>query len=261
MIELSIVLPTCNRAALLEKCLSSIESGTQCSHEIIVVDGASSHATHEVLNEARASLGEQKLVIINEHEREGFVKAANKGFRAARGRYLTWLNDDARPLPGALDNAVQHLDSLGETSDVAFVAMFHRWNSTWNVAFETQHQGRVYRLCHVRGTLYANFPVGRRQTFEQLGYFDERYYIRGADPDLSLKAWHAGRKIVPAYGAMIDHDEVDDDRRIADSSIGEEDNRKLFAKWELPPRNPYKNDFNASRPCTLRGLRNIALAA
>ena len=101
--------------------------------------------------------------------------------------------------------------------------------------------------------------VGRLRI--QLGYFDERYYIRGADPDLSLKAWHAGRKIVPAYGAMIDHDELDDDRRIADSSIGEEDNRKLFAKWDLPPRNPYKNDFNASRPCTLRGLRNIALAA
>ena len=52
--ELSIVLPTCNRAALLEKCLSSIVAGTQISHEIIVVDGASSHATQQVLNEAVA---------------------------------------------------------------------------------------------------------------------------------------------------------------------------------------------------------------
>ena len=67
----------------------------------------------------------------------------------------------------------------------------------------------------VRGTLYANFPVGKRQTYEKLDYFDERYYVCAADPDLSLKAWNAGLQIVPAYDAMIDHDEADDDRKLA----------------------------------------------
>jgi len=258
-LDLSIVLPTCNRAALLEKCIAAITNNTRCAHELIVVDGASTDDTPDVLADAARDLGE-RLRVIREDRREGFVKAANKGFRAARGRCLTWLNDDARPLPGALDLAVQQLDAAD--ADVAFVAMFHRWNSMKNIAYETVHRGRTYRLCHVRGTLYANFPVGKRETYERLGFFDERYFVRAADPDLSLKAWHAGLRVIPACGAMIDHDEVEDDRRTADSTFGDEDNAKLFAKWDLPPKNPSRNDFDAARPCTLRGLREpVARAA
>jgi GT2 family glycosyltransferase len=258
MFDLSIVLPTCNRAALLEKALAAIVGGTRCKYEIIVVDGASHDATNLVLNEAKGALGD-RLTVIREDRREGFVRAANKGFRAARGRNLTWLNDDARPLPGAIDRAVEQIDSASDI--VAFVAMFHRWHHTRNVAYETMSRNIVYRLCHVRGTLYANFPVGRRETFEKVDYFDERYYVCAADPDLSLKAWHAGMKIIPAYDALIDHDEADDERRTLDTARGEEDNKKLFAKWNLPPRNPYKNDFDPARPCTLRGLRSDAIAA
>jgi len=258
MLDLSIVLPTCNRAPLLEKALAAIESGVRCAHEVIVVDGASADGTKDVLAHAAWTMGD-RLRVIREDQREGFVKATNKGFAAATGRYLTWLNDDARPLPGALDAAIQQLEVVGE--DVAFVAMFHRWNSMRNVAYETEHRGRTYRLCHVRGTLYANFPVGRRETYEKLGYFDERYYVCAADPDLSLKAWNSGLRIMPAYNALIDHDELHDERRIADSSVAEEDNNKLFEKWDLPPKNPFRNDFNPAYPCTLRGLRRAGAAA
>lgn len=254
MLELSIVLPTCNRASLLERCLASLEASVRCEHEIIVVDGASTDATRDVLADAARELGE-RLVVIREEKREGFVRAANKGFRAARGRNMTWLNDDARPHAQSLDLAIQQLDS--EPATVAFAAMFHRWNSTKNVAYETQVRGMTYRLCHVRGTLYANFPMGRRETYQRLGYFDERFYVCAADPDLSLKAWYAGLSVIPAWSALIDHDEIEDERRIADSARGAEDNRKLFEKWDLPPKNPHRNDFDAQNPCTLRPIASV----
>jgi GT2 family glycosyltransferase len=257
MLDLSIVLPTCNRAGLLEKAMASIEAQTRCSHEVIVVDGASNDPTQAVLAEAKHDMGD-RLVIIREEQREGFVKAVNKGFKAARGRYLTWLNDDTRPLSNALDRAIGQLET--ESENVAFVAMFHRWSSARCIAYETWHAGRVYRLCHIRGTLYANFAMGKTSTYQKLDWFDERYYLNGADPDLSLKAWNAGMKIVPAYGAVIDHDEVEDIRRATDSSRANEDNEKLFAKWQLPPKNPFYNDFDPARPCTLQGLRTGVLA-
>lgn len=256
--QLSIILPTCNRSNLLAKSLAEIEAGVRCSHEVIVVDGASADETSSVLAHAGRSMGE-RLRVIREEQREGFVKATNMGFRAATGQYMTWLNDDARPLPGSLDAAVQQLEI--EPADVAFVAMFHRWHSLKNVAYQTDVRGKHFSLCHVRGTLYANFPMGRRETFERLGYFDERYYVCAADPDLSLKAWDAGMRVVPAYLSLIDHDEFDDDRRINDGLRAAQDNEKLFEKWDLPAKNPLRNDFDPGNPCTLRGLRTATAVA
>jgi GT2 family glycosyltransferase len=259
MFDLSIVIPTCNRSELLQRCLQSLQDTVHCPHEIIVVDGASSDNTQHVLEQWRAQLGD-RLQIIREEKREGFVKAANKGFRAANGRNLTCLNDDARPLAGTFDEAVAQIDSA--PIDVAFLAMFHRWNSIRNVAYETTFQGRTYRLCHIRGTLYANFAIGRRSTYEQLDYFDERYFFHGAAADLSLKAWDAGMKIEPAYSVLIEHDEYQDDRRSSDSLAAQEDYNKLFAKWDLPAKNPFRNDFIPIQPCTLNASRNsMAMAA
>jgi GT2 family glycosyltransferase len=260
MYDLSIVIPTYNRSELLERCFQSLREGVHCAHEIIVIDGASTDNTVQVLETARAQLGE-RLQVIREPRREGFVKAANKGFRSGSGRNMTWLNDDARPMPGALDEAVAQMDAAG--IDIAFLAMFHRWHSTRDVAYETPYQGRMYRICHVRGTLFANFAIGRRSTFEHLDYFDERYFFQGADADLSLKAWNAGMRIEPAYSVLIDHDEYDDQRREADSTAALADNEKLLAKWDLPANNPFRNDFDPTHPCTLHGpsVSKMAVAA
>ncbi len=257
MKDLSIVIPTVQRAGLLEQCLASIERGTRCNYEIVVVDGASSDSTGEVLKQAAHRLG-NRLVVIREEKREGFTKGINKGFRAASGRYITWLNDDARPMNGTLDEAVQQISVA--KADVGLLALFHVWHGVKNVAFETHLNGHVYRLLHVRGTLYANFGLGRRETFASLGYFDEQFFIYGADPDFSLKVWNAGLKVEPAYMTAIDHDEHVDARRDADASAGERDNTKLFAKWNLPDKNPIRNDFDPNHPCTLRGRRDQAAA-
>jgi GT2 family glycosyltransferase len=258
MYDLSIVIPTCNRAALLSRGLRALRDGVNHSIELIVVDGASEDDTPDVLRQASDQFGDA-IKVIRENRREGFVRAANKGFRAATGRNLTWLNDDARPLPGALDNAVAQIDAADD--GIGLLAMFHRWHSTRNVAYETVHEDEVYRLCHVRGTLYANFALGRRATFERLNYFDERYFFFGADPDLSLNAWHAGLRVEPAYASLIEHDEHDDDRRFTDTPRGQEDNQKLFAKWDLPAKNLRRNDFDPENPCTLRGLRTMTAIA
>jgi GT2 family glycosyltransferase len=255
MFDLSIIIPTCNRAPLLRGILSNIDGGVECSHEIIVVDGNSTDDTAEILENAGRFFG-SKLKVIRESAREGFVRAANKGFRVAGGRNLIWLHDDSRPLPGALDEAARQMDHAG--SDVAFLAMFHRYMHQRNVAYEALHNHRLFRLCHVRGTLFGNFCIGRRQTFERLGWFDERYFAYSADRDLSLKAWNSGMRVEPAYGIFIDNDEPRETPCAKDCSRDRDDNRKLLSKWNLPEKNVRWNDFDATRPCTLRGLSDDA---
>lgn len=249
--ELSIVIPTCNRPMLLERALDSIRRTVGCSLEIIVVDGSDAGASDSVLRQAGHDFG-LRLKVIRETRRQGFVNAANRGFGAAGGRCLTWLNDDARVLDGAYDRAVAKLAQ--GPSDLGLLALFHRWQSPRNVAFETVIHGRSFKLCHVRGTLYANFAIGLRSTFQRLGFFDPQYFVSGADPDLSLKSWNAGLRVEPAWGCCIDHDEHDDDRRHTDAPASAADNARLFQKWDLPPKDLLQNDFDSSRPCTLRGL-------
>ena len=257
MIDLSIVIPTVNRAACLERAISAIPAATQATCELVIVDGGSTDVTGDLLSRAQHALG-NRLQVIREPERQGFVRAVNRGFRAARGRFVTWMNDDAWPLPGAFDRAIEQLSFSPRT--VGMAALFHPSRSPKNIAFEAQHLGRPFRLLHVRGTLYANFGVAPRTLFERLGYFDERYFLYGADPDFSLKVWHSGLSVVPAFGALLDHDELQDDRREADRDRGVEDNQKLFAKWDLPPRSDDANDFDQTRPCTLRGIRTARAA-
>jgi GT2 family glycosyltransferase len=252
MIDLSIVIPTCNRAAHLRRGLEALLIGVSASYEIIVVDGANTDATPAVLDDAR-QMFRDRLRIIREPARQGFTRAANRGFREARGIFLTWLNDDVRALPGALDNAVEQLSASPE--HVGLLAMFHRHPPARSVAYEIERHYHTYRLMHLRGTLYANFAMGLRQTFANLGYFDERFFFYGADSDLSLKAWHAGLTVEPAPTSLIDHEELPDDRRETDSSRGRADNAALFAKWLLPDIDPIHNDFDPAHPCTLRGRR------
>jgi GT2 family glycosyltransferase len=257
MFELSVVIPTVNRAKSLAACLAATRNATQATCEIIVVDGASTDGTSAILERCREMMGD-RLQVIREPVREGFVRAANKGFRAARGRYILWLNDDARPLPGALDRAMEQLAFSPRT--VGMVALFHPAHTARNIAFQAQHQSRSFHLLHVRGTLYANFGMAARSLFDRLGYFDDRYFMNGADPDFALKVWHAGLSVVPAFGALVDHDELQDDRREADRDRAAQDNAELFEKWDLPPVNPVGNEFDQTRPCTLRGLRTARAA-
>ncbi len=255
MRELSIVIPTCNRAALLDRCLTTLARNVFVDYEIIVVDGASTDRTADVLDRA-CDFFEDRLIWIREDKRQGFVKAANRGFIVAEGEYLTWLNDDARPVAGSYINAINQLKKAD-----GVIAMYHHWQSPRNIAYEKSYDGNMYQLCHVRGTLYANFAIARRDTFERLNYFDERYRFYGADPDFSLKAWHAGIPVLPADESFIDHDEHQDARRHADAEQGKRDNAKLFAKWDLPPMNPNRNDFDPQHPCTLREPRSRNPAA
>jgi GT2 family glycosyltransferase len=247
MRELSIIIPTCNRAALLDRCLTTIARNVFCDYEIVVIDGASTDRTPDVLDRA-CDFFDDRLVWIREDKRQGFVRAANRGFLMADGKFLTWLNDDARPLPGSYINAINQIEAGSD----GVVALYHRWKSRRNIAFEKSLGNTAYQLCHVRGTLYANFAMARRDTFEKLNYFDERFRFYGADPDFSLKAWHAGIPVMAAEHSFIDHDEHADERRTADAEHGKRDNARLFAKWDLPPINPHRNDFDPRHPCTLR---------
>lgn len=229
----SIVIPTFNRFDRLRRCLDKITQNAPPHREVIVVDGGSKDGTREFLK-SRSDLN-----VILEPQREGAVKAFNRGFRAASGEYVMWLNDDAWLMPGSLQAALTMIERP-DLPSLGMVAFYHNWRSDRNILDQVVHDGQTYSLCHVRGHLYANFGLLRRSLLKSLGFADERFYFFGFDPDLSLRIQReAGLLVLGCRRALIHHDELHDERKLEDLDRGIEDNAKLFAKWVLPPPGGY----------------------
>jgi len=230
-ITVSIVIPTYNRLSRLSHCVARVRANVKTLSELIIVDGGSTDGTREFL------AGDGELHVILEQHREGAVRAFNKGFRAARGEFVMWLNDDAYPLPGSVDAAVEVIEAH---TDIGMVAFYHDWDRQRNVLDTVEFSGRRYSVYNVRGYPYANFGLLRRSLLKQLDYADERYYFGAFDPDLALKVQlEAGLKVIGCRRAIVRHEEFHDQRKVCDLAAADEDNRKLFAKWNLPAPNSY----------------------
>lgn len=246
----SIVVPTFNRIARLQRCIDKIRRHVNLPRQVIVVDGGSDDGTRRWLAE------QDDLRVILEPTREGAVRAFNRGFRAATGHYVMWLNDDAHPLPGAVEAAVAMIER-SDLPDVGMVAFYHNWHGAGNVLDRVQHEHETYELCHVRGYPYANFGLLPRALLEKIGFADERYYFFGFDPDLSLKIQiEEGLEVLGCREALVYHEEHHDKRKLDDLAVGEEDNARLFAKWSLPQPSAYPDPA----PAYLRMLHERGLA-
>ena len=103
--RISVVTPSYNQAKYLEECLRSVKEQSYLPYEHIVVDGASTDGSVELLRQLKSSPGYQHLRWISEPDR-GQSDALNKGFRSARGDLIGWLNSDDKYRPGCFDNVV-----------------------------------------------------------------------------------------------------------------------------------------------------------
>ncbi|MEK6642357.1 MAG: glycosyltransferase [Planctomycetota bacterium] len=228
----SIVIATHARRSKLQHCIRMIREIVSIPHEIIVVGGGGD-GTEEWL------AGQSDLHYIRETHREGATKAYNKGFRAASGKYVMWLNDDSYPLANAVESAVDMLER-DQTAQIGMIAFYHNESRERNKLDTIHHDSVAYSIYNVRGLPYANFGLLPRNLLHRLDYLDERFFFCAWDPDLSLKVQRvAGLRVVGCRQALIHHDELLDDRKRHDMTIIEADNARLFAKWLLPQKDAY----------------------
>jgi glycosyltransferase involved in cell wall biosynthesis len=101
--RISVVTPSLNQGAFLERTIASVEAQEYPDLEHVVVDGLSIDATPDIL--AR----HPRLRVIREKDR-GQADALNKGLRAATGAVLCVLNSDDTFAPGALRRVAAEID-------------------------------------------------------------------------------------------------------------------------------------------------------
>jgi GT2 family glycosyltransferase len=200
MTDISIVVPTRNRAGRLRALLASLaEQQNPPRFEVIVVDNASEDDTLRVVGEADAAAGAH-VRAIHLPEPLGPAVARNRGWRSARGELVVFTDDDVVASPGWLaaiaaahardPAAVVQGRTEPDPHELPRLAAFSR----------SQHAtgpGPWFQTCNIA------YP---RALLEQLGGFDESFWeAAGEDTDLGWRAIEAGTRVVYEPAALNWH--------------------------------------------------------
>lgn len=225
--QLSIIIVNWNSGSQLAEVVSSIEKyHHDLVSSVVIVDNSSSDDSLERVETMQNFLF--KPLIIRNSANFGFGKACNLGAQHSKSEYLLFLNPDAALYADTLPKAfaymenpanakagicgVQLLDEAGHVSrscarfpsaagfvahalglDVFFPRLGH-FMAEWDHA-------KTHPVDQVIGAFF----LVRRNLFEALNGFDERFFVYFEEVDFSYRAWQAGMHSVYLADAQAFH--------------------------------------------------------
>ncbi|MEN3112740.1 glycosyltransferase family 2 protein [Uliginosibacterium paludis] len=197
--QLSVVIPTCRRPDLLERCIHALlaQEGIHGELEIVVVDDARTPACKDVVRGYTLPLMSVRLRCIHPPAGAcGPAAARNAGWRAAHGAIIAFTDDDTLPDPHWLAEGLRALTpGTGAVWGRVVVPMPEH---------PTDAERNTGGL-HDAEFITANCFV-RRDVMRRVGGFDERFKRPWReDSDLYFTLLDAGIRVLPAPAAVVVH--------------------------------------------------------
>jgi GT2 family glycosyltransferase len=194
--EISVIVVNWNRRELLRACLASLFAQAGAAFEVIVVDNGSRDGSREMLER---EFSEFPLKIIANRENLGFCAANNQGIRAAQGRYIALLNNDAEAERGwlaALRRALDSAPGVGMAASKILVWEDPGSGEPDRGQYDTPGEALWPDGC---AAMY------KREMLEQIGGFDEDFFAYADDAELGLRARIAGWRCLYVPDAVVRH--------------------------------------------------------
>ena len=199
MIELSVVVPTYNRARLLDGCLRALVAQVEIDAEleIVVIDDGSSDGTPAVLEHYSSLLP----LRFERRSNGGQAVALNRGIELAHGRICLFLDDDVIADPRLLVEHVRAQRAHGEAIAVGNLSLqlpkragglaryVGRWWEGQYGAFERGERTPTFRSCYS-----GNVSMPRAALLEAGGFAD--WIPRSFDVELAYRLERGGLPIV-----------------------------------------------------------------
>jgi GT2 family glycosyltransferase len=253
LFDCSIIIPVYDKIEYTQKCIKAISSNSNIhiNYEVIIVDNGSTDDTQNFLQR----IGGNLQVITNTYNL-GFAKACNMGAKAARGKYVLFLNNDTIPFPGWIEPLFRGIEQDG--ADIVGAKLIYPDG-------KIQHAGVAFNKDGIGFHLFRREPFDfppankkrflqcvtgaclfmKKQTFFELEGFNEKYINGFEDVDFCLKASTAGKKILYNPECLVVHyEETSEGRKKYDfqnlelffsywKNKVEKDGRKIYLEEDI----------------------------
>jgi len=198
---ISVIVPTHNRRALLEKKLRSLEAQSGAFEVMVVADGCTDD-TQQFLRDYRPRYSLQVLQTGDGYgQGSGAANARNQGARAAKGEILLFSDDDVMPQPGWLE-AHQKAHTQPRTVAVGRLKLPPELRGTG----AAELVGPKVFWWHVTGN-NTSMP---KALFDEVGGYDPAFSAYGGeDSDLGYRLMKAGVRLVFVPDAVAVHEALE----------------------------------------------------
>ncbi len=212
---LSFVIVNYQSEKYLKDCISSIREkvlGVDC--EIIIVNN------DFVGNAYMRSLQLENVKIINNNKNVGFGSACNTGAKNTRGEILCFLNPDTEIVS---ENIQELLDEFGEDDKLAIIGpkLLNDKNeiqwwcagmevTMWDILLNNIGIKRSKKIWESSKKVECAWVSGaalfiKKNIFQKLGGFDEKFFMYFEDIDLCKRARNSGYKVLYCPYVVIKH--------------------------------------------------------
>ncbi len=203
--KLSVIILNYNVRFFLEQAIRSVQRAiTGIDAEIIVIDNDSSDDSCEMVKKLFPN-----VTLIENKENVGFSKANNQAVAVAKGEYVCILNPDTAVSEDTFIKCI----SYAQTTENMGALGVYLMDGTGNFLPESKRnvptpKASILKLFGLGGSYYAKhlsedavgkadilvgaFMLLKRSIYNEVGGFDEEYFMYGEDIDLSYKIKMAG---------------------------------------------------------------------
>lgn len=221
MPRFSIVIPHRNGSALLRCTIGALSESTGPDDEVFVVDNGSSDGSQAMLRG-----GHPDINLIENGCNNGFARACNQAIRAAKGRYILLLNNDALLPAGALDTLAADFEAEPRAGaigarligpDGAPQRSRKPLPTPWSEIGLRRQERDVPReggLAEVESVIGACLAL-RREALDEVGLLDERFFFFFEETELCLRLRQNGWKVLLDERIRVVHERGASVRRVS----------------------------------------------
>ena len=206
-----LIIVTHNSEEYIENCLASVEKAKDSFSKVIILDNASSDGTLDTLN-----LYEGKFLIVRSKDNLGYAKGVNKAVDLSRSEYVVILNPDTTVTKNFANLLISELNKDKSVAAAQPSVFILRDKKRINLTGKITHylgfdwiRGYKEKVLPKKGEIvsFSGSAVAvRKSVFEELGGYDEFYFMYYEDSDLSWRMQLMGYKILFVPSSKVYHD-------------------------------------------------------